>query len=177
MLDFTQFKRLESFNDLKSRQSAKFIILPETLDAEISFKTLMKELTWSEVGSKVDLAHFFQDQSYYSENVDEFSLIDLTGANVIMIDRDKSSYEEDIVTFENDRALERYVHLKSDSFSDAVYLELNEEMIKELAAKTVEDQLSYYDNEIGKTLHKIELESRHLKDLEAAKDKLMNSHS
>lgn len=175
MLDFSQLKQLTNLIDLKSHQATKFIVLPEDLKSKISYKTLLSEVTWSDLGDNVNVVHFFKDQSCYFSYVDEFALIDSTEIHdVLMIAYDEDDREEFIATFENAKALEDYLSSRLHFPSDAVYLELNDRMIEELAAKTREAQLKFYDEKISRMKWDIANMMSDLKDLEDLKGELMN---
>ena len=175
MLDFSQFKQLTNLSDLKSHQATKFIVLPEDLKSKISYKTLLSEVTWLDLGDNVNVVHFFKDQSCYFSYVDEFALIDSTEIHdVLMIDYDEDDREEFVATFENRAALETYLTNRLHFPSNTVYLELNNQMIEELAAKTREDQIEFCDNEIAKAKREMKLAAATVKDLEDLKGELMN---
>lgn len=175
MLDFSQLKQLTNLIDLKSHQATKFIVLPEDLKSKISYKTLLSEVTWSDLSDNVNVVHFFKDQSCYFSYVDEFALIDSTEIHdVLMIAYDEDDREEFIATFENAKALEDYLSSRLHFPSDAVYLELNDRMIEELAAKTREAQLKFYDEKISRMKWDIANMMSDLKDLEDLKGELMN---
>lgn len=175
MLDFSQFKQLTNLSDLKSHLSTKFVVLPEDLKHRVSYKSLLSEATWSDLGDNINVIHFFKDQSCYFSYVDEFALIDSTEIlDVLMVDYDEDDREEFVATFENRAALETYLKNRLHFPSDAVYLELDDQMLQEIETRTREDQIEYYDREIEQTQRKIESSMRYLKDLEAAKGELMN---
>ena len=77
MLELNQSKQLKDLNELKSHQTPKFIVLREDFKAQISYKTLLSESTWSVLSDNVSFFHVFKDQSYYVSHLNEFSLIDL----------------------------------------------------------------------------------------------------
>ena len=175
MLDFSQFNQLTNLSDLKSHQATKSIVLPKDLKHRISYKALLSEATWSDLGDNVNVVHFFKDQSCYFSYVDEFALIDSTEIHdVLMIDYDEDDREEFVATFENRAALEIYLKNRLHFPSDAVYLELNDQAIEELAAKTREAQLKFYDEKISRMKWGIARMMSDLKDLEDAKEELMN---
>lgn len=175
MLDFSQFKQLKNLNELKSYQSTKFIVLPEDLKSKISYKTLLSEVIWSDLGDNVNVVHFFKDLSRYFSYVDEFALIDSTEIlDVLIVDYDEDDREEFVATFENRAALETYLKNRLHFPSNAVYLELNNQMIEELAAKTREDQIEFCDNEIAKAKREMKLAAATVKDFEDLKGELMN---
>lgn len=175
MLDFSQFKQLTNLNDLKSHLTTKFVVLPEDLKAKISYKTLLSEVTCSDLGDNVNVVHFFKDQSCYFSYVDEFALIDSTEIHdVLMIAYDEDDREEFVATFENRAALETYLKNRLHFPSNAVYLELNDQMLEELAAKTREAQIEFCDNEIAKAKREMKLAAATVKDFEDLKGELMN---
>lgn len=175
MLDFSQFKQLRDLNELRSHTSLRFVILPEDLKIDISYKTLLSEATWSDLGRFASVMHIFKDGSAYFSHFDELECIDVQELyHVAMIAYDEDDYEEFIATFENAKALEGYLASRLDFRSDAVYLELNDEMIKELAAKTREAQMDYYDRKIAKAKLDIKLATKALKEFEELKEELMN---
>lgn len=175
MLDFSQFNQLTNLDDLKSLRALKIIVLPEELKHRISYKALLSAVTCSDLGDNVNVVHFFKDQSCYFSYVDEFALIDSTEIHdVLMIDYDEDDREEFIATFSNAKTLEDYLNSRLHFQSDAVYLELDDQMLQEIETRTREDQIEYYDREIEQTQRKIESSMRYLKDLEAAKGELMN---
>lgn len=174
MPELSQFKRLKDLNELKSHQTPKFIVLPEDLKAHISYKTLLSEATWSSVQEFVNVLHIFKDQSYYVSYLDEFSLIDLEEIlNIAMIDYDDEKGEF-IVTFENQKAFKDFLDEKDYRISNATYLELNDQMLEKLAAKTREAQMDYYDRKIAKAELDIKLVTKALKEFEELKEELMN---
>lgn len=174
MLELNQSKQLKDLNELKSHQTPKFIVLPEDLKAHISYKTLLNEATWSEISNFVIVLNVLKDQSYYVRNTDEFDLIDLTEIfNIVMIDCDDEK-DEFIVTFENKKAFKDFLDEKDYRISNATYLELNDQMLEELAAKTREAQMDYYDRKIAKAELDIKLATKALKEFEELKEELMN---
>lgn len=175
MLDLSQFKQLKDLNDLKSHQTPKFIVLPEDLKAQISYKTLLNEATWSVLSNNVSVFHVLKDQSCYFISVNEFASIDLTKIfNIMMIDYDDEECKEFIFTFENRKTFEAFLDEEDYRISDAVYLELDDQMIEELAAKTREAQMDYYDRKIAKAELDIKLATKALKEFEELKEELMN---
>lgn len=175
MLDFTQFKQLKDLNDLKSHQTPKFIVLPENLKAQIGYKSLLSEATWSDISDKASIFHVLEDQSHEFDYVDEFRLIDLTKMhNVIMVDFDDEERAEFIFTFENEKALKDFLDQEDYRISDAAYLELDDQMIDELVAKTREDQIKFYDQKIAKAKSDIEMATKALNKYEELKEGLMN---
>lgn len=174
MLELNQSKQLKDLNELKSHQTPKFIVLPEDLKAQISYKTLLSESTWSEISNFVIVLNVLKDQSYYVSNTDEFDLIDLTEIfNIVMIDCDDEK-DEFIVTFENKKAFKDFLDEKDYRISNATYLELNDQMLEKLAAKTREAQMDYYDRKIAKAKLDIKLATKALKEFEELKEELMN---
>ena len=174
MLELNQSKQLKDLNELKSHQTPRFIVLPEDLKAHISYKTLLNEATWSEISNFVIVLNVLKDQSYYVSNTDEFDLIDLTEIfNIVMIDCDDEK-DEFIVTFENKKAFKDFLDEKDYRISNATYLELNDQMLEKLAAKTREAQMDYYDRKIAKAELDIKLATKALKEFEELKEELMN---
>ena len=174
MLELNQSKQLKDLNELKSHQTPKFIVLPEDLKAHISYKTLLNEATWSEISNFVIVLNVLKDQSYYVSNTDEFDLIDLTEIfNIVMIDCDDEK-DEFIVTFENKKAFKDFLDEKDYRISNATYLELNDQMLEKLAAKTREAQMDYYDRKIAKAKLNIKLATKALKEFEELKEELMD---
>lgn len=174
MLELNQSKQLKDLNELKSHQTPKFIVLPEDLKAQISYKTLLNEATWSEISNFVIVLNVLKDQSYYVSNTDEFDLIDLTEIfNIVMIDCDDEK-DEFIVTFENKKAFKDFLDEKDYRISNSTYLELNDQMLEKLAAKTREAQMDYYDRKIAKAKLDIKLATKALKEFEELKEELMN---
>ena len=175
MLDFSQFKQLKDLNDLKSHQSTKLIILPEDLKEQISYKSLLSEATWSDLNGRVDVLHIFNDESAYLGHFNELDLIDIEEmSNVVMVYFDNDEFEESIITFENGYALRKYLSYKDQISSSTVYLELNDQMIDELVAKTLEAQIKFYDQKIAKAKLDIKLATEALKEYEELKEELMN---
>ena len=175
MLDFSQFKQLKNFNELKSYQTTKFIVLPENLKHRVSYKTLLSEATWSDLGNNVNVMHVLKDLDYYFDYSDELDMIDFEEIhNVVMIDFAEDEREEIVITFENQKALNEFTKSELKIDRNAVYLELNDQMIEELAAKTREAQLEYYDQEIAKANLDIKLATARLKEYEDLKGELMN---
>lgn len=175
MLELKQFKQLKDLNDLKSHQTPKFIVVPENLKAQISFKTLLSELTWSNVRDFLSVMLVCKDQSIDHTHTNEFDLIDFEDIlNVAMIDYDDEEQEEFIFTFENKKALKNFLDEEDYRISDAVYLELDDQMIEELVAKTREDQIKFYDQKINKAKLDIKLATKALKEYEELKEGLMN---
>ena len=176
MLELKQFKQLKDLNELKSHQTPKFIVVPENLKAQISFKALLRESTWSDVRDFLSVMLVCKDQSIDHTHTNEFDLIDFEDIlNVAMIDYDDEEQEEFIFTFENKKALKNFLDEEDYRISDAVYLELDDQMIEELEAKTREAQLRYYDQKIAKAKFDIEMATRSLKKFEDRKEDLMNS--
>ena len=175
MLKLSRFKQLKDLNDLKSHQTPKFVVLPEDLKAKISYKTLLNEATWSEISNFVTVLNVLKDQSHYVNHTDEFELIDLTEIfNIVMIDHDDEEREEFIITFENRKTFEAFLDEEDYRISNATYLELDDQMIEELASKTREAQLDYYNQEITKAELDIKLATKALKEFEKLKEGLMN---
>lgn len=175
MLELKQFKQLKDLNELKSHQTPKFIVLPEDLKAQISFKTLLSESTWSDIRDFLSVLLVCKDQSIDHTHTNEFDLIDFEDIlNVAMIDYDDEEQEEFIFTFENKKALKNFLDEEDYRISDAVYLELDDQMIEELEAKTREAQLRYYDQKIAKVKLDIKLATKALEKYEELKEGLMN---
>lgn len=175
MLELKQFKQLKDLNELKSHQTPKFIVVPEDLKAQISFKTLLSESTWSDVRDFMSVMLVCKDQSIDHTHTNEFDLIDFEDIlNVAMIDYDDEEQEEFIFTFENKKALKNFLDEEDYRISDAVYLELDDQMIEELEAKTREAQLRYYDQKIAKVKLDIKLATKALEKYEELKEGLMN---
>lgn len=177
MLDFSRFKQLKRLDGLKSHQTTKFIVIPEDLKAKISYKTLLSEVTWSDLGEFVNVMHVFKDGSAWFSYLDELSLIDMQETyHALMIAYDEDDREEFIATFENAKALEDYLASRLHFPSDAVYLELDDQMIEELAAKTREAQIKFYDEKISGIKYDIAKMMSDLKDLEDLKGELLNEN-
>ena len=175
MLELSQLKQLKTLSDLKSRQSLKFVVIPENLNALISYKTLLSEATWSDLGSKISVLHILKDRYRYLSHYDELDLIDLTEIyNVIVIDNDRDDLKEFAITFENKKVFKDFIDSLDASLSDATYLELNDQMIEELTVKTREAQMDYYDRKIAKAELDIKLATKALKEYEELKEGLMN---
>ena len=173
MLDFSRFKQLANLNDLKSHLATKFVVLPKDLKSKISYKTLLSEVTWSDLGDKVNVVHFLKDQSCYFSYDDEFDLIDSAEIlDVLIVDYDEDDREEFIATFENRAALETYLKNRLHFPSNAVYLELNDQMIEELAAKTREDQIEFCDKKIAKAKNDMKLAAATVKEFEDLKRRI-----
>ena len=176
MPDLSQFKQLKDLNELKSRQTPKFVVLPEDLNADISYKTLLSESTWSDLKDHICKIHYFIGKSYYISRLDEFSLISLKSLpRMIMIDFDEEEREDILVTFEDDRVFEEYLTSRSDSLSNVAYLELDDQMIEYLTAETRKDQIDFYDQKISKAKLDIEFATKSLKKYEALKAELQES--
>ena len=175
MLKLSQFKQLKTLSDLKSHQATKFIVLSEDLKSKISYKTFLSEVTWSDLGEFVNVMHVFKDGSAWFSYLDELSLINMQETyHTLMIAYDEDDREEFIATFENAKALEDYLASRLHFPSDAVYLELNNQMIEELAAKTREAQIKFYDEKIAKAKLDIKSATATLKKYEDLKEELMN---
>ena len=175
MLDFSQFKQLKNLNELKSYQTTKFIVLPKNLKHRISYKTLLSEVTWSDLGNNVNVMHVLKDLDYYFGYSDELDMIDFEEIhNVVMIDYAEDEREEIVITFENLKALNEFTDSERKIDRNAVYLELNDQMIEELAAKTREAQLEYYDQKITKAKLDIKLATAALEEYEDLKGELLN---
>ena len=174
MLELSQFKQLKDLDELKSRQTPKFVILPESLKSQISFKTLLSEATWSEPGDKISVLHIFEDQSSDLDCADEFSLINLSFISnvVVIIGYEESDLKEFAITFENEKALEDFVESRKESFVNAMQLKLDDQMIDELADETRKAQIKFYDQKIAKAKLDIKLATKALKEYEAEKEKL-----
>lgn len=175
MLDFSQFKQLKNLNELKSYQTTKFIVLPENLKHRVSYKTLLSEATWSDLGNNVNVMHVLKDLDYYFGYSDELDMIDFEEIhNVVMIDYAEDEREEIVITFENQKALNEFTKSELKIDRNAVYLELNDQMIEELAAKTREDQIEMYDQKIANARLDIKLATAALEEYETLKGELMN---
>lgn len=178
MLDFNQFKQLTNLSDLKSRQALKIIALPEDLVHRISYKALLSESTWSDLGDRIDVLRFFKDRSYYYYNFDDFDMIDPEAKyRVIVVDYNEEDRQEFLVTFEDQKALENYLKPKWSRWridSNSVYLELDDQMLNEIETKTHEDQLKFCDQKIAKAKLDMKLAAAELKEFEDLKGELMN---
>lgn len=170
MLNLSQYKQLKDLNELKSYQTAKFVVIPEDMKAKISYKTLLSESTWSDVKSKVTRMSIFRDLSCYFSNLDELDLIDAdTIHNVIMINHDRGDDEEYLITFENAKALNEFADSERPIVKNAVYLVLDDEMIEYLAAETLKSQIKFCDEKIAKAERDIELANKSLKEFQDLK--------
>ena len=170
MLNLSQYKQLKDLNELKSYQTAKFVVIPEDMKAKISYKTLLSESTWSDVKSEVTRMSIFRDLSCYFSNLDELDLIDAdTIHNVIMIDHDKGDDEEYLITFENAKALNEFAESERPICKNSVYLALDDEMIERLEAETLKAQIELCDEKIAKAKRDIELANKALKEFQDLK--------
>lgn len=176
MLDFRKFKQLKDLLDSKSHFRFKLVTFPKDFDASVSFKTLVKEASWSDLGDKISVLHIFEDQSSCLDCADEFSLINLSFiSNVVaIIGYEESDLKEFAITFENEKALEDFVESRKESFANAMHLKLDNQMIDELADETRKSQIEFYDQKITKAKLDIKLATKALKEYEAEKEKLMN---
>ena len=177
MLDFSQFKQLKNLNELKSHQTTKLIVVPKDLKAQISYKTLLSEATWSDLGNNVNVMHVLKDHliDYYFWYSDESDMIDFAELhNVLIIDYAEDEREEFVMTFKDLRAFDEFTKSEWKIDRNAVYLELNDQLIEELAAKTREAQIEIYDQKIAKAKLDIKLATAALKEYEDAKGELMN---
>lgn len=151
MLNLSQYKQLKDLNELKSHSTTKFVIIPDDLEAKISYKTLLSESTWSDVKSKVTRMSIFRDLSCYFSNLDELDLINAdTIHNVIMIDHDRGDDEEYLITFENAKALNEFEESERPISKNSVYLVLDDEMVEHLATETLKAQIELCDEKIAK---------------------------
>lgn len=170
MLNLSQYKQLSTLNELKSYQTAKFVIIPDDLKSKISYKTLLSESTWSDVKSKITRMTIFRDLSCYFSNLDELDLIDAdTIHNVMMIDHDRGDDEEYLITFENAKALNEFADSERPISKNAVYLVLDDEMIEHLEAETLKAQIELCDEKIAKAKRDIKLASKSLKEFQDLK--------
>lgn len=168
MLELGQFKQLKNLNELKSHLTTKFVVLPDTLEAKISYKALLRESTWPDLKDKVTVMHIFRDQSCFFFKQDELDLIDVdTIHNVIMIDHDRGDDEEYLIVFENAKAFKDFV-FKSErpAAKDSVYLNLDDEMIDAIVAETRQAQLYLCDQKIAKAENEIKLANKALKEFQ-----------
>lgn len=176
MLDLRKFEQLKDLLDFKSHFRFKLVTFPKDFDASISFKTLVEEASWSDLGDKISVLHIFEDQSSDLDWADEFSLINLSYISnvVIVIGYDESDLKEFAITFENEKALEDFIESRKESFANAMHLKLDDQMIDELADETRKSQIKFYDKKIAKAKLDIKLATKALKEYEAAKGELMN---
>lgn len=178
MLDFSQFNQLANLSDLKSRQSLKIIVLPEDLKRRISYKALLSEATWSDLGDIVSSMHFFKDQSAYFNSFDDFDMIKSDERhNVVVVDYDEEDREEFIITFEDEKALENFLKPEWSKWridSDSAYIELDDQMLQEIESRTREDQIEFCDRKIAKAKRDMKLAAATVKDFEDLKGELMN---
>ena len=72
------------------------------------------------------------------------------------------------------KAFKDFLDEKDYRISNATYLELNDQMLEKLAAKTREAQMDYYDRKIAKAELDIKLATKALKEFEELKEELMN---
>ena len=174
MLELDQFKQLKDLNELKSHLTTKFVVIPDDLQAKISYKALLRESTLSELKDKVTVIHIFRDQSCCFFKQDELDLIDPDMIyNVVMIDRDKGDGEEYLIVFENAKAFKDFV-FKSErpAAKDSVYLKLDDEMIAHLEAETLKAQIELCDQKIAKAEREIELANKALKEFRVLKQEV-----
>ena len=178
MLDFSQFNQLTNLDDLKSLRALKIIVLPEDLKHRISYKALLSSVTCSKIGSGIDVLRFFKDQSYYYYNFDDFDMVDPEAkSRVIVVDYNEEDRQEFLVTFEDHKALESYLKPKWSKWrinSNSAYLELDDQMLNEIEAKTHEDQLKFCDKMIDKAKRDMKLAAATVKEFEDLKGELMN---
>ena len=173
MLELDQFKQLKNLNELKSHLTTKFVVLPDTLEAKISYKALLRESTWSYVKSKITRMSIFRDLSCYYSNLDEFDLIDAdTIHNVIMIDHDRGDDEEYLIKFENAKALNEFAESERPISKNSVYLVLDDEMIEHLEAETLKAQIELCDQKIAKAENEIKLANKSLKEFQDLKQEI-----
>lgn len=178
MLDFSQFNQLTNLDDLKSLRALKIIVLPEDFKAKISYKALLSAVTWSKIGSGIDVLRFFKDQSYYYYKFDDFDTVDPEAKyRVIVVDYNEEDRQEFIVTFEDQKALENYLKPKWNRWridSNSVYLELDDQMLQEIETRTREDQIEFCDRKIARAKHDMKLAAATVKEFEDLKGELMN---
>lgn len=175
MLDFSQFNQLTNLSDLKSHRTTKFVVLPEDLKHRISYKALLSESTWSDIGEKASVMHIFKDGSAYFGYFDEFECIDVQELyHVAMIAYDEDDREEFITTFENAKALENYLASRLHFPSNAVYLELNDQMLQEIEDRTRKDQIEFCDKTIARAKREMKIAAATVKEFEDLKGELMN---
>lgn len=175
MLDFRKFEQLKDLLEFKSHFRFKLVTFPRDFDALVSFKTLVEEASWSDLGDEISVLHIFEDQSSYLDWADEFTLINLSYiSNVIVIGYDESDLKEFALTFENEKALEDFVESRKESFVNAMHLKLDDQMIDELADETRKSQIKFYDQKISKAKLDIKLATKALKEYEELKGSLLN---
>lgn len=178
MLDFSQFNQLTNLDDLKSLRALKIIFLPEELEHRISYKALLSAVTWSKIGSGIDVLRFFKDQSYYYYNFDDFDMVDPESKyRLMVVDYNEEDRQEFLVTFEDQKALENYLKPKWSRWgidSDSAYIELDDQMLDEIEAKTHADQLKFCDQKIAKAKLDMKFAADELKKFEDLKGELMN---
>ena len=173
MLELDQFKQLKDLNELKSHMTTKFVVLPDDLQAKISYKTLLSESTWSDIKSKITRMTIFRDLSCYFSNLDELDLINAdTIHNVIMIDHDRGDDEEYLITFENAEALNEFAESERPISKNAVYLVLDDEIVDHLEAETLKAQIEFCDEKIAKAEREIELANKALKEFRDLKQEV-----
>lgn len=96
---------------------------------------------------------------------------------VIVVDYNEEDRQEFLVTFEDQKALENYLKPKWSRWridSNSVYLELDDQMLNEIEAKTHEDQLKFCDKMIDKAKRDMKFAADELKKFEDLKGELMN---
>lgn len=178
MLDFSQFNQLTNLDDLKSLRALKIIVLPEELKHRISYKALLSAVTWSKIGSRIDVLRFFKDQSYYYYNFDDFDMISPeSNYRFIVVDYNEEDRKEFLVTFEDSQALESYLKPKWSRWrinSNSVYLELDDQMLQEIEDRTRKDQIEFCDKTIARAKREMKIAAATVKEYEDLKGELMN---
>lgn len=178
MLDFSQFNQLTNLDDLKSLRALKIIVLPEDFKSKISYKALLSAVTWSKIGSGIDVLRFFKDQSYYYYNFDDFDMVDPESKyRLMVVDYNEEDRQEFLVTFEDQKALENYLKPRWSRWridSNSAYIELDDQMLREIETRTREDQIEFCDKMIDKSKREMKLASYELKEFEDLKGELMN---
>ena len=178
MLDFSQFNQLTNLDDLRSLRALKIIVLPEDFKSKISYKALLSAVTWSKIGSRIDVLRFFKDQSYYYYNFDEFDMVDPEAKyRVIIVDYNEEDRQEFLVTFEDQKALENYLKPKWSRWridSNSANIELDDQMLNEIEARTHADQIEFCDRKIDKAKRDMKLAAATVKEFEDLKGELMN---
>ncbi len=175
MLELSQFKQLTNLSDLKSHRVTKFVMLPENLKHRISYKALLSEATFSDLGDKVNVVHFLKDKTCYFSYVDEFDLLDSREIHdVLMVDYNEDDREEFIATFENRAALETYLEDRLNFPSNAVYLELDDQILQEIEDRTRKDQIEFCDKTIARAKREMKIAAATVKEYEDLKGELMN---
>lgn len=129
----------------------RFVVLPEGYESKIGLWSLINAITDQETPDAFNMSHYSTEHKQISSYCDRvFSPLD-AACNVFMID-----FEDDVIVFDEDKDLEKYVADEFVELEEAYTLYLTEEFLDQLIKKDTEEKKLWCKKHITRAKIKIE---------------------